>query len=44
MVNIPRNSLEKNNEWSYTRDAYIVGDSLSVGITQGINVAKNAVK
>lgn len=34
----------ENPTLDWNRDAYIVGDSLSVGITHGQNVAKNAVE
>lgn len=37
-------SVSENLSLHYERDAYIVGDSLSVGITYGVNVAKNSVE
>lgn len=37
-------AVNENPALNYERDAYIVGDSLSVGITNGVNVAKNAVQ
>lgn len=45
MTNIekPKN-LELENNFSYTKDAYIVWDSLSVWITNWVDIAKNSVK
>lgn len=39
-----QNNLETNNFYSYNKDAYIVWDSLSVWITNNVDVTKNAVK
>lgn len=44
MVNTLRNNSESSEVLNYNKDAYIVGDSLSVGMTHGVNVAKNAVR
>lgn len=42
-INSQSEKVAENLGLSYERDAYIVGDSLSVGLTTGVNVAKTSV-
>lgn len=41
---VEKENIEKKEILSYEKDAYIVGDSISVGITTWVNVEKKSVK